>query len=170
VYVEMTVAGVALDPQNKSPVVLLKDAEQHYTLPIWIGILEAAAIAYALEGTAPPRPMTHDLMKMLLEELGASVPRIDVDSLEDNVFRAKIHLELPGGGTRLIDSRPSDALALALRTGAKVFAEEKVLRSASNVQVKDAGGAQGEGGAGGEDAWKDFLENLDPDAFGKYKM
>lgn len=169
-YVEMTVSGVALDPQSKSPVVLLKDAEQHYTLPIWIGILEAAAIAYALEGTAPPRPMTHDLMKMLLEELGATVARIDVDSLEDNVFHAKIHLELPGGGVRLIDCRPSDALALALRTGAKVFAEEKVLRRASSVEVKDPKGKEGEGGSEGEGAWKDFLENLDPDAFGKYKM
>ncbi|MBE0616502.1 MAG: bifunctional nuclease family protein [Proteobacteria bacterium] len=166
-YVEMTVAGVALDPQSKSPVVLLKDAEQHYTLPIWIGILEAAAIAYALEGTEPARPMTHDLMKVLLEELGATVPRIDVDSLEDNVFHAKIHLELPGGGKRLIDCRPSDALALALRTGAKVFAEEKVLRRASSVQVKAVKGEEGEEG---EDAWKEFLEKLDPDDFGKYKM
>lgn len=169
-YVEMTVAGVALDPQSKGPVVLLRDAEKHYTLPIWIGVLEAAAIAYALEGAEPPRPMTHDLMKILLEELGAAVPRIDVDSLEDNVFRAKIHLDLPGGGTRLIDSRPSDALALGLRTGAKIFAEEKVLRRASAVQVKDSKGTEGEGAEEGEDAWKEFLEKLDADAFGKYKM
>lgn len=166
-YVEMNVAGVALDPQSKSPVVLLRDAERHYTLPIWIGVLEAAAIAYALEGVEPPRPMTHDLMKMLLEELGASVPRIDVDTVEDNVFHAKIHLELPGGGTRLIDCRPSDALALALRTRARIFAEEKVLRRASSVQVKDAKPGEGEQE---EDAWKEFLEKLDADAFGKYKM
>lgn len=166
-YVEMKVAGVALDPQSKSPVVLLRDAEQHYTLPIWIGVLEAAAIAYALEGAEPPRPMTHDLMKMLLEELGASVPRIDVDTMEDNVFHAKLHLELPGGGKRLIDCRPSDALALALRTRARIFAEEKVLRRASTVQVKDAKPGEGEED---EDAWKEFLEKLDADAFGKYKM
>jgi bifunctional DNase/RNase len=163
----MKVAGVALDPQSKSPVVLLRDAEQHYTLPIWIGVLEAAAIAYALEGAEPPRPMTHDLMKMLLEELGASVPRIDVDTMEDNVFHAKLHLELPGGGKRLIDCRPSDALALALRTRARIFAEEKVLRRASTVQVKDAKPGEGEED---EDAWKEFLEKLDADAFGKYKM
>jgi bifunctional DNase/RNase len=163
----MKVAGVALDPQSKSPVVLLRDAEQHYTLPIWIGLLEAAAIAYALEGAEPPRPMTHDLMKMLLEELGASVPRIDVDTMEDNVFHAKIHLELPGGGKRLIDCRPSDALALALRTRARIFAEERVLRRASSVQVKDAKPGEGEQD---EDAWKEFLEKLDTDAFGKYKM
>ena len=163
----MKVAGVVLDPQSKSPVVLLKDEEGHYTLPIWIGVLEAASIAYALEGVTPPRPMTHDLMKMLLEELGARVPRIDVDNLEDNVFRAKIHLEMPGGGKRLVDSRPSDALALALRTGADVYAEESVLRRASNVQVTEPEGKEkGEG----DDPWKEFLENLDPDAFGKYKM
>jgi len=166
VYVEMKVAGVALDPQSKSPVVLLKDPEQHYTLPIWIGLLEAAAIAYALEGAEPPRPMTHDLMKMLLEELGARVARIDIDSLEDNVFHAKLHLEVPGGGKRLVDSRPSDALALALRVGAAIYAEEKVLRRASTVQVKDADSKE----ESGEGAWEEFLENLDPDAFGKYKM
>jgi len=166
-YIEMKVAGVVLDPQSKSPVVLLKDADGHYTLPIWIGVLEAASIAYALEGVTPPRPMTHDLMKMLIEELGARVPRIDVDNLEDNVFRAKIHLEMPGGGKRLVDSRPSDALALALRTGADVYAEESVLRRASNVQVKEPEGKEkGES----DDPWKEFLENLDPDAFGKYKM
>jgi len=166
VYVEMKVAGVALDPQSKSPVVLLKDPEEHHTLPIWIGILEAAAIAYALEGTQPPRPMTHDLMKMLLEELGARVSRIDIDSLEDNVFHAKLHLEIPGGGKRLVDSRPSDALALALRVDAAIYAEEKVLRRASAVQVKDPESGE----ETGQDPWREFLENLDPDAFGKYKM
>jgi len=166
VYVEMKVAGVALDPQSKSPVVLLKDPEEHHTLPIWIGILEAAAIAYALEGTQPPRPMTHDLMKMLLEELGARVSRIDIDSLEDNVFHAKLHLEIPGGGKRLVDSRPSDALALALRVDAAIYAEEKVLRRASAVQVKDPESGE----EAGQDPWREFLENLDPDAFGKYKM
>ena len=165
-YVEMKVAGVALDPQSKSPVVLLRDAEQHYTLPIWIGLLEAAAIAYALEGTEPPRPMTHDLMKMLLEELGGRIPRVDIDALEENVFHAKLHLEMPGGGKRLVDSRPSDAVALALRVGAEIYAEEKVLRRASAVQVKDSERKE----ESGEDPWQEFLENLDPDAFGKYKM
>ncbi len=165
-YVQMKISGVALDSRSKSPVVLLKDTEEHYTLPIWIGVLEAAAIAYALEGTEPPRPLTHDLMRMLLEETGARVPRIDVDALEDNVFHAKIHLQLPGGAIRLVDSRPSDALALALRVGATIFADEKVLRSAAGVAVKRGPADPGEG----EDAWKEFLENLDPAEFGKYKM
>ncbi|RMG88901.1 MAG: bifunctional nuclease family protein [Candidatus Dadabacteria bacterium] len=166
-YVKMKIAAVALDPRSKGPVVVLRDTEGRYTLPIWIGVLEAASIAYALEGVNPPRPMTHDLLKMILEELGASVGRIDIDALEDNVFHAKIHLELPGGGKRLIDSRPSDAMAIALRTGAEIFAEEGVLRRAAAVEVKEgeSSGTQGE-----EDPWKEFLENLDPEAFGKYKM
>ena len=168
-YVEMKVAGVVLDPQSKSPVVLLKDVEENYTMPIWIGILEAAAIAYALDGVQPPRPMTHDLMKMLLEEVGARIPRIDVDKLEDNVFRAKIHLEMPGGGKRLIDSRPSDALALALRTGAEIFAEETVLRRATAVEIKQSGDETDSGGEE-KDPWEEFLENLDPEEFSKYKM
>ncbi len=167
-YVQMKVAGVAMDPQSKGPVVLLKDVEERYTLPIWIGILEAASIAYALEGVEPPRPMTHDLMKMLIEELGARVPRIDIDALEDNVFHAKIHLEMPGGAKRLIDSRPSDAMALALRTGASIFAEEQVLRRAAAVEVKEPGNPGDEGE--GDDPWKEFLESLDSSAFGKYKM
>lgn len=130
-YVEVKIAGVGVDPHSKGPLVVLKDVEEHYTLPIWIGPMEATAIAYALEGVEPSRPMTHDLMKMLLEEVGARVPRIDIDILEDNVFHAKIHLELPGGGKRLIDSRPSDAMALALRTSAKIYAEEGVLTRAA---------------------------------------
>jgi bifunctional DNase/RNase len=165
-YIQMKVAGLMLDPQSKSPVVLLKDGEAGTTLPIWIGILESAAIAYALEGVQPSRPMTHDLLKMLLEELGARIPRIDIDALEDNVFHAKIHLEAPGGGRRLVDSRPSDALAIALRVSADIYVEEKVLRKASTVDVKQST----EEGETGQDSWREFLENLDPDAFGKYKM
>jgi bifunctional DNase/RNase len=163
----MKVAGLMLDPQSKSPVVLLKDGEEGFTLPIWIGILESAAIAYALEGVQPSRPMTHDLLKMLLEELGARVPRIDIDALEDNVFHAKIHLEAPGRAMRLVDSRPSDAIAIALRLSADIFVDEHVLRRASTVDVKQPE-TEEEGAA--QDAWKEFLENLDPEAFGKYKM
>jgi len=167
VYVQMKIEAVALDPRSKGPVVLLKDTEGRYTLPIWIGVPEAAAIAYAMEGVRPPRPMTHDLLRMVLEEVGASVHRVDIDSLEDNVFHAKIHLELPGGVKRLIDSRPSDAMALALRTGAAIFAEESVLKRAAAVEVKEPGGG---GSEGDDDPWKEFLEGLDPEAFGKYKM
>ncbi len=165
---QMKIAGIGLDPESKGPVVLLRDVEERFTLPIWIGLLEASAIAYALEGVDPPRPLTHDLMKVLVEELGGRVTRVDVDSLEDNVFRAKIHLAMPGGAERLIDSRPSDALALALRTGAEIYAEEGVLEMASTVAVREPSDPPGDDA--GEDAWKEFLEGLDPDAFGKYKM
>jgi bifunctional DNase/RNase len=106
---------------------------------------------------------------MLIEELGARIPRIDIDSLEDNVFHAKIHLEAAGGGRRLVDSRPSDALAIALRVSADIFVEEQVLRKATTVDVKQPE-SEGEGESQGQDPWREFLENLDPDAFGKYKM
>lgn len=164
-YVRMKVDGLVMDPQSKSPVVMLKEDGGEQALPIWIGILEAAAIAYALEGVQPPRPMTHDLLKMLLEELGAGVPRIDIDALEDNVFHAKLHLVLPGGNRRLVDCRPSDGLAVALRLGAEIYAEEKVLQRASSApETKQEASQQG------DEAWNDFLANLDSDAFGKYKM
>jgi len=166
-YIEMKVGGVALDPSSKSPVVLLNDLDGRYTLPIWIGILEAASIAAVLEGVEASRPMTHDLMKQLVDELGGRVGRIDIDSLEDNVYYAKIHIQAPEGRERLIDSRPSDAIALALRVGADVFAEESVLKKSSVVEVRTAENMQDDDQ---ENLWSDFLENLDPSAFGKYKM
>lgn len=163
-YVQMKVAGLVLDPASKSPIVLLKDGQGEQTLPIWIGLLEAAAIAYALEGVEPARPLTHDLLKMVVEELGGRVPRVDIDALEDDVFHAKIHLEVPGGAQRLVDCRPSDAVALALRMGAEIFAEEQVLRRATSVGVGGTTEAQQSA------VWKEFLEDLDPEASGKYKM
>lgn len=166
-YLQMTVVGVALDPNTNGPVILLRDLEERYTLPIWVGLLEAASISQALEGAQLPRPMTHDLTKTLLEDLGADVCRVDVDSLQDNVFHAKIHLRLPDGTVHLVDSRPSDAMALALRFKAEIFAEESVLRSSAKVVVRDPEAADGDDK---EEAWKEFLENLDQDAFGKYKM
>lgn len=166
-YVQMTIMGVAIDPNTNGPVILLRDLEKRYTLPIWVGLLEAASISQALEGTEPPRPMTHDLAKVLLEELGAGVARVDVDTLQDNVFHAKIHLRLADGEERLVDSRPSDAMALALRFGAEIYAEESVLLSSATVVVREPGAPEEEDG---DESWREFLENLDPDAFGKYKM
>jgi bifunctional DNase/RNase len=162
----MRILGVAIDPNTKGPVVLLRDLEERYTLPIWVGLLEAASISHALEGTQPPRPMTHDLMRTLLGELGAEVPRVEVDALVDNVFHAKLHLVLPDGQRRLVDCRPSDAMALALRFGAEIFAAEEVLQGSAKVVVREPGAP----GQPDDDSWKEILENLDPDAFGKYKM
>ncbi len=162
-YVRMKVDGVMLDPGSKSPVVLLKEAEGERSLPIWIGIFEAASILFALEGVPPPRPLTHDLMKTVIETLGASVTRVDVDALEDGVFLAKVHLAT-AEGTRLVDCRPSDGLAVAVRADAPVFAEEEVIREAGVVT------APATGAAGADVDWKEYLEALDPSAFGKYKM
>ncbi len=163
---QMKILGVAIDPHTKGPVILLRDLEERYTLPIWVGLLEAASISHALEGTLPPRPMTHDLARTLLGELGAEIPRVEVDALVDNVFHAKLHLVLPGGERRLVDCRPSDAMALALRFGAEIFAAEEVLQRSAKAVVREAD----PGGQPDDNSWKEFLEDLDPGAFGKYKM
>ena len=164
-YVEMKIDGIALDSSNKSPVVLLSDLAEQRTLPVWIGVLEASAILYAIEGVAPPRPFTHDLLKSVVEELGGEVIRLDVDALDDGVFHAKIHLQLPDSEVRLVDCRPSDGLAVAVRTGAPIFADEAVLREAGMAHIVTADVDEMD-----EESWKEYLENLDPEAFGKYKM
>ena len=165
-YHQMKILGVAIDPNTKGPVILLRDLEERYTLPIWVGLLEAAAISHSLEGTLPPRPLTHDLTRTLLGELGAKIPRVEVAALVDNVFHAKLHLVLPDGERRLVDCRPSDAIALALRFEAGIFAAEEVLQSSAKVVVRETGA----GSQPDDDSWKEFLEDLDPNAFGKYKM
>jgi bifunctional DNase/RNase len=166
VYVRMKVDAVRLDEAAKSPVVILRDPEGGRLLPIWIGIFEAAAILFALEGVETPRPLTHDLLASVVEALGGTVERVDVSSLEDGVYRATLHLASPERDGRTVDCRPSDGLAVALRTNAPVFVEERVLRE---------GGARPEAGApaageSGDSFWKEYLESLDPAAFGKYKM
>ena len=164
-YVEMKIDGIALDSGNKTPVVLLSDLTEERTLPVWIGVLEASAILYAIEGVEPPRPFTHDLLKMVVEELGGKVLRLDIDALDDGVFHGKLHLEVPDHGVRLVDCRPSDGLAIAVRCSAPIFAEESVLREAGQAHIVTT-----EAGEMDEESWKEYLENLDPEDFGKYKM
>lgn len=108
-----------------SPVVLLMDETEQRVLPIWVGPFEAQAIAMALQGTLPPRPMTHDLIKLICEQLGASLQYVIINDIHDETYFAKMYLHTASGEV-VIDSRPSDAIALALRTGAKVFISEKV--------------------------------------------
>jgi uncharacterized protein len=162
---EMKITGITVDPFTNTPIVLLKDLEEKEVLPIWIGLLEASSIATALENIQTPRPMTHDLVKSILESLGVKVVKIEVNDLRDNTYYALIHLEVDG--RRLtIDSRPSDAIAIALRTGATVFVEESVIKKSSKVDLaQQAEKVVGEGGD-----WEEILENLGPDDFGKYKM
>lgn len=159
--IRMTVRGIALDPITNMPIIILKDQEEKRALPIWVGIFEANAIALELEKIATPRPMTHDLIKNILDGLGASVQQIVVNDLKDNTFFAVIEVTYNGNVVN-IDSRPSDAIALALRLNAPIFVTEKVVSKAKSMDIAEE--------KEDSDRWKEWLENLKPEDFGKYKM
>ena len=158
--VRMTVRGIALDPITNMPIIILNDTEEKKALPIWVGIFEANAIALELEKVSTPRPMTHDLIKNILEGLGISVRQVVVNDLKDNTFFAVIELNHNGNVVN-IDSRPSDAIALALRVNAPIFVSEKVVAQAKNTEVSEE--------KEDNDQWKEWLEKLKPEDFGKYK-
>lgn len=159
--IKMTVRGIALDPITNMPIVILKDPEDRRALPIWVGIFEANAIALELEKVSTPRPMTHDLLKNILDGLGITVQQITVNDLKENTFYATIDLNY-NGSVVSIDSRPSDAIAIALRMNAPIFVAENVVAQAKNIEVSEEKEET--------DKWKEWLENLKPEDFGKYKM
>ncbi|MBI5582547.1 MAG: bifunctional nuclease family protein [Deltaproteobacteria bacterium] len=161
----MKVYGLTIDPMTNSPIIILKDLEGDKTLPIWIGLLEATAIASELENIKFSRPMTHDLLKSLLDNLGARVVRIEICDLRDNTFFALIYLVMENKEFSL-DARPSDALALALRSQAPIFVDEQVIQKSKAVDL----GAKTEIDSEEGKKWAEILEGLDPDDFGKYKM
>lgn len=148
---QMKVRGLMFDPYNNTFIVLLRDEEQSEMLPIWVGKPEASAISFALEGVTAPRPMTHDLMKSILDAVHAKVISVVISDLKENTYYAKVHLSYEDS-EYAIDSRPSDAIALALRTSAPIFANEDVLRKQASEEL---------------DQW---LENLKPEDFGKYDV
>lgn len=156
--IRMKVAKIILDPVTNSPVVILKDLEEKRALPIWIGLFEANAIAMEMEKVVTPRPMTHDLIKGILERLAAEVQKIVVDNLVDNTFYATIYLITEGGEVQ-VDSRPSDAIAIALRTNAPIYVSQKVINQAKSFDLTQD-----------SDLLKEWLESLNPEDFGKYKM
>ena len=162
---EMKVAGITVDPFTNTPIVLLKDLDEKDVLPIWIGLLEASSIATALENIATPRPMTHDLLKNILDNLHVKVLRIEVNDLKDNTYYALLHLEV-NKKKFTVDSRPSDAIAIAIRTGASIFVEESVIQRSAKVDLAQKGDKVVTDTA----EWEDILENLSQDDFGKYKM
>jgi bifunctional DNase/RNase len=162
-FIRMKVAGLTLDSSSNTPVLILRDEEEKHLVPIWIGIVEASAIATELEKIPIARPMTHDLLKNLVTELGATVERVEVTDLRENTYFAAIHLRT-AGGHHVIDARPSDAVALALRAGASIFVEERV------IQMSTRGGGSPGSSKSDKDKWTEFLESLDPEDFGKYKM
>jgi len=145
---EMKVRGLMFDPYNNAYIVILRVEDNSEMLPIWVGKSEASAISFALEGVAAPRPMTHDLMKSVLDTVDAKVISVVITDLNDNTYYAKIHL-MYEDSEYSIDSRPSDAIALALRTNAPVFANESVLRKQTSAGLEQ------------------WLEDLKPEDFGK---
>jgi len=166
-FIEMKVAGITLDPMTKMPIVILKDDGGVNVLPIWIGIAEASAIATQLEKIDLARPMTHDLLRNILQELDVRLERVEVTDLKDNTYFAVLHLKI-ADRTLAVDSRPSDAIALALRTDSPIFVHEEVLSRSRQV---DASKMEEEMATPEDrDKWTEILENLSPDAFGKYKM
>jgi len=162
---EMKVAGITVDPFTNTPIVILKDLEEKDVLPIWIGLLEASSIATAIENITTPRPMTHDLLKNILDEVGVKIVKIEVNDLKDNTYFALLHLEM-NKKRLVIDSRPSDAIAIALRTGASIFVDEGVIKKAAKIDLSKKGGKV----VTDTSEWEDILENLSSDDFGKYKM
>src|SRR5215470_17077787 len=134
-WLEMKVKGLALDPLSNMPIIILRDDEEKRSLPIWVGLFEANAIALELEKISTARPLTHDLIKNLLEAVGARVAKVVVNDLRENTFYAVIHLRL-GSNEVTVDSRPSDAIALALRVDAPIYVAEEVLGKAESVEVK----------------------------------
>jgi len=158
--IEMNVKGLMIDPITNMPIIILRDREGQKILPIWVGVFEANAIALQIENVQTPRPMTHDLLKNVLRDLHAEVARVVVNDLRENTFYASIHLRT-GHDEVVIDARPSDAIALALRTHSPIFVEESVIQSArseSSRENMDLGRIQ------------KWLEGLTEDELGKYKM
>jgi bifunctional DNase/RNase len=165
-FVEMKVSGLTIDPLTNTPIVILKDLDGKRAVPIWIGLFEASAIATELEKISFSRPMTHDLMRDLLKILEAKVMRIEIIDLRNNTFFACIHL-LRNDDTVIVDSRPSDAIALALRVNCPIFIDEKVIEKSRNI---DFAKKVDELDKKKTEELKEFLENLPEEDFGKYKM
>src|SRR4026207_436004 len=140
-HIEMTIKGLMVDPITNMPIIILRDKEGQKVLPIWVGIFEANAIALQIENISTPRPMTHDLLRNVIQDLKASVQKIVVSDLQDNTFYALIYLSL-ADDTVAIDARPSDAIALALRARAPIFVEETAIDHA-----KTGGFPPGQAGA-----------------------
>ena len=159
--IEMTIKGLMVDPITNMPIIILRDKEGGRVLPIWVGLSEANAIALQLENVCTPRPMTHDLLRNVIQDLKARIRKIVVSDLKENTFYALIHLET-NGEPLAVDARPSDAIALALRARAPIFVEDRVIDTAKTTDfTPDKGDAE---------RLQKWLESLDPDDMGKYKM
>jgi len=168
--IQMTVGGLTLDPVTKTPIVILKDTENKLNLPIWIGLLEATAMATEIEGIKMARPMTHDLLKTVLGEVGCSVESIEITDLKENTYYAAVNLSF-SGRQLVIDSRPSDAIALALRTKSPIYVAKAVLEASSVLQQNEEGRDTTVENVSNvsKEKWGEILEKMGPDDF-KYKQ
>jgi uncharacterized protein len=163
---EMKVKQLALDPLSNMPMIVLRDEDEKHSLPIWVGLPEANAIALELEKIPTARPLTHDLIKNILQSVDARVAKIVVNDLRDNTFYAVIHLRV-GSTDVTVDSRPSDAIALALRVDAPIFVEEEVLTKAESVEVKVAKEPESTVKTDDPARIKEWLESIKPGDFDK---
>jgi len=183
--IDMKVSSLTVDPFTNMPIVILKDHEGRQSVPIWIGLVEASAIATELENIQLDRPMTHDLIKSILGHCGVGVDRVEVHDLRDNTFYATIYIKRPDGQVVPVDARPSDAIALALRTGAQIRVAKKVIDKARRIDLRleaepvnlrrdalpaDDVTAGAPGAYGDGEPFGDLLEGLGETAFGKWKM
>jgi bifunctional DNase/RNase len=167
--IQMSVGGLTLDPVTKTPIVILKDPDNKLNLPIWIGLLEATAMATEIEGVKMARPMTHDLLRNILGEVGCAVESIEITELKENTYYAMVRLRL-AGRELTIDSRPSDAIALALRTKSPIYVAKAVLEASSVLQQnEDSKDSPVENISNvSQEKWAEILEKMTPQDF-KYK-
>lgn len=165
-FVEVKVSGLTIDPLTNTPIVILKDNEGKKIIPIWIGLFEASAIATELEKIAFARPMTHDLITEIMRLLEIVVSRVEINDLRNNTFYANICFA-QGSKNFVVDARPSDAIAIALRSNAPIFVDESVINKSRDI---DFGTKISDIDSVTKEKLKDFLENLSPEDFGKYKM
>jgi len=159
--IEMSIKGLMVDPMAGTPIVILKDKQGERVLPIWVGVPEANAIALQIENVSTPRPMTHDLLRNIIADLDGQVDRVVVSDLRDNTYFAVIHLTVRGERVA-VDARPSDAIALALRTRSPILVEEAVIESARTSDFSSE--------PADNERLQKWLESLDPEELGKYKM
>ena len=162
-WMEVKVMGIVVDPKASNPVVVLVDLNGQKALPIWIGVFEAEAISRGLQDVVTLRPMTHDLMKQILDTFQVALKRVVINELRGNTFYAKLHLDV-NGNEMIIDSRPSDAIALAVRLKAPIFVADSVIEASKELGLIASSLIEE------NEELKSLIDNLKPEDFGKYKM
>jgi len=163
---KVSIAGLTIDPASNTPILILKSSDDR-SIPIWIGVLEATSIASVIQKVKFDRPMTHDLFKNLIEVLNITVAKIEVCDIRDNTFYAKIYF-ISENKNFIMDARPSDAIAIALRCKAPIYVDDKVIKKANSLSTSEPGEPVDKSEEG--EKWAEYLESLDAKDFGKYKI